>query len=53
MAAMPAHAAETTTPEGVLIIHSNQRPTPAAIIIEDKVSCLATVLARRSVTQVD
>src|SRR4029453_6921610 len=30
-----AHAAETPTPEGVLIIHSNQRPTPAAMVIED------------------
>ena len=30
-----AHAADSTTPEGVLIIHSNQRPTPAAIVIED------------------
>jgi signal transduction histidine kinase len=28
-------AAETASPEGVLIIHSNQRPTPAAIVIED------------------
>src|SRR5207344_220767 len=24
-----------TPPEGVLVIHSNQRPTPAAVIIED------------------
>jgi signal transduction histidine kinase len=32
---LAAHAAETTTPEGVLIIHSNQRPTPAAIVVED------------------
>jgi signal transduction histidine kinase/ABC-type uncharacterized transport system substrate-binding protein len=31
----PAHAAETTLPDGVLILHSNQRPTPAAVIIED------------------
>ncbi len=30
-----AHAAESTTPGGVLIIHSNQRPLPAGVIIEE------------------
>jgi signal transduction histidine kinase len=35
MLALAGHAAETTTREGVLIIHSNQRPTPAAVIVED------------------
>jgi len=29
------HAYAAALPEGVLVIHSNQRPTPAAIIIED------------------
>ena len=29
------HAGAADLPEGVLVIHSNQRPTPAAIIIED------------------
>jgi signal transduction histidine kinase len=28
-------AAAATMPDGVLIIHSNQRPTPAAMVIED------------------
>ena len=32
--ALAAHAAETTPP-GVLILYSNQRPTPAQVIIED------------------
>jgi C4-dicarboxylate-specific signal transduction histidine kinase len=32
--AFAAHGAELTAP-GVLIIHTNQRPTPAAIVIED------------------
>ena len=31
--AVHAHAA--TPPDGVLVIHTNQRPTPAAIVIED------------------
>jgi C4-dicarboxylate-specific signal transduction histidine kinase len=34
MLAFAARAAETRAP-GVLIIHSNQRPTPAAIVIEE------------------
>src|SRR4030095_15284980 len=31
----PLLAVAAETPEGVLVIHSNQRVTPAAIIIED------------------
>jgi len=34
MPALVAHAADSSVP-GVLIIHSNQRPTPAQIVIED------------------
>jgi signal transduction histidine kinase len=34
-AANAASASDTATSEGVLIIHTNQRPTPATVIIED------------------
>ena len=30
-----AHTHAASPPDGVLVIHSNQRPTPAAIVIED------------------
>ena len=33
--AQPESASRASTPDGVLILHSNQRPTPAAIITED------------------
>ena len=33
--AFAVRADAATPPEGVLVIHSNQRPTPAAILIED------------------
>ncbi len=33
--ACDAVVAQRPTPDGVLILHSNQRPTPAAVVIED------------------
>ncbi len=46
--ALAAHAAETAPP-GVLIIHSNQRPTLAAIVIEDTLRRVVPDLLQRPV----
>jgi signal transduction histidine kinase/ABC-type uncharacterized transport system substrate-binding protein len=48
MPALGADADDTTTP-GVLILHSNQRPTPAQIIIDDTLRGLVTDGFRRPV----
>ena len=45
--AVRAHAA--TPPEGVLIVHSNQRPTPAAVVIEDTLRRVVPETVKRPV----
>jgi hypothetical protein len=46
--ALAAYAAETTPP-GVLILHSNQRPTPAQVIIDDTLRAVVPQELKRPV----
>jgi signal transduction histidine kinase len=46
--ASPARAADLAPP-GVLILHSNQRPTPAAVIIEDTLRATVPAASKRPV----
>jgi hypothetical protein len=47
--AFGANAADPVQREGVLIIHSNQRPTPAAVLVEDTMRRVLDTTAGRPV----